>query len=100
MNDLKMNYFGNDNYKVLKIMNDNQVEILGETIIPLTQQDVADLAKFSRVKTNQIINDLIDNGFLGVYQGKRGKYLMTKLGKEMVKKMEENVKWLLLIEKN
>lgn len=92
MNDLKMNYFGNDNYKVLKIMNDNQVEILGETIIPLTQQDVADLAKFSRVKTNQIINDLIDNGFLGVYQGKRGKYLMTKLGKEMVKKMEENVK--------
>lgn len=92
MNDLKMNYFGNDNYKVLKIMNDNQVEILGETIVPLTQQDVADLAKFSRVKTNHIINDLIDNGFLGVYQGKRGKYLMTELGEEMVKRMEENVK--------
>lgn len=88
MSDLKMNYFGNDNYKILKILNDNQVEILGDTIIPITQQEIANLAQFSKVKTNQIINDLIDKGFTDTYKGKRGKYILTVLGKKVVYVME------------
>lgn len=88
MSDLKMNYFGNDNYKVLKILSDNQVEVLGDMIIPVTQQDIADLAQFSKVKTNQIVNDLIDKGFADTYKGKRGKYTLTDLGNEIIDKME------------
>ena len=60
MENIQMNYFGNDNYKILKILSDNQVEVLGDIIIPITQQDVADLAQFSKVKTNQIINNLLN----------------------------------------
>lgn len=88
MENIKMNYFANDNYKVLKILSDNQVEVLGDIIVPITQQDIADLAQFSKVKTNQIINDLIDKGFANTYQGKRGKYTLTNLGKKVVEVME------------
>ncbi len=88
MENIQMNYFGNDNYKILKILSDNQVEVLGDIIIPITQQDIADLAQFSKVKTNQIINDLINKGLADTYQGKRGKYILTKLGKKAIEIME------------
>ena len=49
--------------------------------IPLSQQEIADIAGFNRLKANRMINELIHNGFVEFFQGKRGKYAITKKGK-------------------
>lgn len=91
MNSIKYNYFSNDIYKILKILFDNKVEILGEEMVPLPQQEIADIAHFSKVKTNQILNDLIDKGFVSSFRGKRARYVVTELGHSVIKVMEGEV---------
>jgi predicted transcriptional regulator len=50
---------------------------------------MADMARMSKLKTNRIINELIEEGFLESYKNKRGKYEIT----------EKGVKALFLIQK-
>ena len=50
-----LEYFSNDNYKVLKFLYDNQIQVKDEYYIVLSQQEIADMVQFSKLKTNGII---------------------------------------------
>lgn len=91
MKKIRNNYFANDKYIILKIINDNMVNIKNDFVAPLTQQDISELAHFSKVKTNNIINELIRNGFADTFNSKRGKYVVTKKGQKIIELMEDTI---------
>ena len=53
-----LEYFANDNYKVLKFLYDNQIQVKNKYYIVLSQQEIADMVNFSKLKTNGIMQDL------------------------------------------
>ena len=59
-----LEYFGNDNYKILKFLYDNQIQVKDKHYIVLSQQEIADMVQFSKLKTNGIIQDLREKGFI------------------------------------
>lgn len=76
--DLSLEFFTNDRYEILNILFNKQVQIKEDFYIPLSQQEIADIAHFSKLKTNKIINELIDNGLVEPFKGKKGKYALTE----------------------
>ena len=50
--------FLNDYYDLLKFMHDNEVVILDEKVIPLTQQEIATTLKCSKMKINSMFSIL------------------------------------------
>ena len=52
-----LEYFANDNYKVLKFLYDNQIQVKDEYYIVLSQQEIADMVNFSKLKTNGIMQE-------------------------------------------
>lgn len=87
--DLNLEFFSNDRYDILKVLFDNQVKVKGDCYVPLSQQEIADIAHFSKVKTNRLLNELIDNDFIVVFNGKRGKYAITDKGYEVLQLIQE-----------
>ena len=85
-----LEYFGNDNYKVLKFLYDNQIPIENteEKYIYLSQQEIANIIRFSKTKINAIMQDLKRKGFIDNYNKKRGKYIITDIGKQVIELME------------
>ena len=61
---LSLEMFANDRYTILKLLKENQIKIKEETYASLSQQEIADLAHKSKLKTNRILNELIEAGFL------------------------------------
>lgn len=86
-----LEYFGNDNYKVLKFLYDNQIPIENteEKYIYLSQQEIANIIRFSKTKINAIMQDLKRKGFIDNYNKKRGKYIITDIGKQVIELMEK-----------
>jgi len=82
--------FANDKYQILKLLHENQIMIKNEFFIPLSQQEIADMAHFSKLKTNQIINELIDSGFVEVFKNKRGKYAIPEKGLKALNLMQRD----------
>ena len=82
-----LEYFGNDNYKVLKFLYDNQIQVKDEYYIVLSQQEIADMVQFSKLKTNGIIQDLREKGFIANYENKRRKYIITDIGYKVIELM-------------
>lgn len=84
-----LEYFGNDNYKVLKFLYDNQIPIENteEKYIYLSQQEIANIIRFSKTKINAIMQDLKRKGFIDNYNKKRGKYIITDIGKQVIELM-------------
>lgn len=82
--------FANDKYQILKLLHENQVKVKDDFFIPLSQQEIADMAHFSKLKTNQIINELIDFGFAEVFKNKRGKYAITEKGLKALNLMQRD----------
>lgn len=78
--DHELEFFTNDRYKILNLLSMNLLRINEDMFVPLSQQEISDLAGFSKLKTNKIINELIDHGYVGVFQNKRGKYEVTEKG--------------------
>ncbi|KXU06797.1 hypothetical protein [Streptococcus gallolyticus] len=76
--------FANDSFKILKSLKENQVEVKGEYYISLSQQEIADINHMSKLKTNRLLRDLIEGGFVCSYQNKRGKYAITEKGKKVL----------------
>jgi predicted transcriptional regulator len=74
----------NDKYLILKILKENQIKIKEETYVSLSQQEIADLAHFSKQKTNKIINELIDNDYASLFNNIRGKYCLTLKGDKVI----------------
>lgn len=87
-----LEYFGNDNYKVLKFLYDIQIPIENteEKYIYLSQQEIANIIRFSKTKINAIMQDLKRKGFIDNYKKKRGKYIITDIGKQVIELMSKN----------
>ena len=85
-----LEYFGNDNYKVLKFLYDNQIQVKDKYYIILSQQEIADMVQFSKLKTNGIIQDLREKGFIDNYENKRRKYIITDIGYKVIELMNKN----------
>ena len=69
-------YFLNDKYRVLKCMAARQIPVNDETIVKLSQQEIADILDFAKPKVNAIIRELKDAGYI-VQLSIRGKYSLT-----------------------
>lgn len=84
-----LEYFGNDNYRVLKFLYDIQIPIENteEKYIFLSQQEIANIIRFSKTKINAIMQDLKRKGFIDNYNKKRGKYIITDIGKQVIELM-------------
>lgn len=85
---LNLELFVNDRYSILKILFDNQFHIKNDSYVPLSQQEIADLAHFSKLKTNKIINELIDSKYIVPFQDKKGKYALTKNGLKVIETLQ------------
>lgn len=87
-----LEYFGNDNYKVLKFLYDIQIPIENteEKYIFLSQQEIANIIHFSKTKINAIMQELKRKGFIDNYNKKRGKYIITDIGKQVIGLMEKS----------
>lgn len=88
--EFTLEFFANDKYGLLKILHQNQVKVRDDFYISLSQQEIADIAHFSKLKTNQIINELIDVGCVEIYKNKRGKYAITENGVKVLHLMQRN----------
>ena len=85
-----LEYFANDNYKVLKFLYDNQIQVKDKYYIVLSQQEIADMVNFSKLKTNGIMQDLREKGFIANYENKRKKYIITDIGYKVIELMKKN----------
>ena len=89
INMFKLEYFANDNYKVLKFLYDNQIQVKDEYYIVLSQQEIADMVNFSKLKTNGIMQELREKGFIANYENKRRKYIITDIGYKVIELMQK-----------
>ena len=85
-----LEYFANDNYKVLIFLYDNQIQVKDEYYIVLSQQEIADMVNFSKLKTNVIMQELREKGFIANYENKRRKYVITNIGYKVIELMNKN----------
>lgn len=85
-----LDFFGNDYYKVLSFLYDNQIQVKEEKYVILSQQELADIVQFSKMKTNGILKELRKNGFIDNFESKRRKYVITDIGYKVIKLMREN----------
>lgn len=86
MNGLE--FFSNDYYKILKFINDNQIEIKGNKYSSYSQQEIADVLHFSKTKVNKMLKDLITLGYVQVFNNIKGKYQITDIGRDVVNRIE------------
>ena len=52
--EFTLEFFANDRYDILKLLCDNQVKVKDAFYVTLSQQEIADMAHFSKLKTNRI----------------------------------------------
>lgn len=82
-----MELFMNDNYKLLKLMYDNQTTVLNKKVVPLTQLELSSALKFSKMKTNALFVELQKEGY--IVQETRGKYSLTDKSELIIKGIEQ-----------
>ena len=88
---MKFEVFTNDRYKILKIIFDNESEINNERYARLSQQEISELANYSKVKVNSLLNELISFGIVVMYKNLRGKYSVTSLGKKVIDTLNKEI---------
>ncbi len=76
-------FFMNDRMKVLLIINEHQIFIEENSFCPLNQQEIADLVPCSKLKANQIIRDLINEGYVDMIRS-RGRYVVTQKAEKIL----------------
>lgn len=86
---MSLEFFSNDRYKILQCMVERQIEVKDKIIVPLSQQDIADIVKLSKKKVNTIIGELKDNGYVLQQSSTRGKYLITEKALQAVNHIQE-----------
>lgn len=87
IDNMGIDLFLNDYYDLLKLMYDNKAMILDETIIPLTQQQIASTLNYSKMKVNSMFRVLQKEGF--IEQKTRGKYILTDSAESIIKTIEK-----------
>ena len=88
--EFTLEMFGNDKYVILKLLSENQVKVKDDFYVPLSQQEIADIAHFSKLKTNRLLNELLDADMIIYFNGKRGKYAITNKGHRVLQLMQKN----------
>lgn len=89
--EMRLNFFTNDRYDILKLLSDNQVSVKEEQYINLSQQEMSDIAHYSKLKTNKILNELMDMGYVILYKNKRGKYALTDKAIKTIEIIENTI---------
>ena len=84
----KLEFFTNNRYLVLKTLYEHQIEINNAEICPITQQEIADALGCSKEKVNMVLNELIDNGYVQIYNNTKGRYVLTEDAKKIMKKLK------------
>lgn len=84
----KINVLLNENYTILKIIEDNTVTLMGSKYCPLSQTDIASIAKMNRITCGNIIARLKEEGFLEKETGSK-KYILTKDAVKILKTIEK-----------
>ncbi|MBE5917921.1 MAG: hypothetical protein E7273_13910 [Pseudobutyrivibrio ruminis] len=85
MNELSS--FFNEKMKLMVIVSEHLTEVEGEQFCPLNQQEIASLVPCGKVKANQLIQELIKEGYLDTLRIK-GRYCLTERGKEILNKIK------------
>ena len=78
----KLDYFTNDNFKVLDYLYDQRN---ADNIVSITQQEIADKFGVGRVKINKMIADLTENGYLKRIESKMARYVMSQEAIDFIK---------------
>ena len=81
-----LDYFVNDKYKILECMAQRQISVNDALVVKLSQQDIADILHFTKVKVNSIIGELKQDGYV-IQHSSRGKYSLTEKAKYELAKM-------------
>lgn len=81
--------FVNDKFKVLSILYSHRIEVNGDSYTSLSQQEIANLINFSKQKTNRLVRELMEEGFIDSYQNLRGKYVVKPKGIKVIKTIED-----------
>lgn len=81
------NFFVNDKFKVLECMEQRQIQVNGESIVKLSQQEIADILGFTKTKVNNIVRELKENGYL-IQASLRGKYVLTDVANQEINRMK------------
>ncbi len=84
---MNKDFFVNDRFHILKTLYDNQATIAGNVFTPITQEELASTIKWSKAKVNKVLNELIDNGYVTVFNGSKGRYQITDNGMEIIRKI-------------
>ncbi len=90
MLEFRLETFANDKFKLLKMLSENQVKVRDAFYCTFSQQEIADILHFSKLKTNRLINELEDEEFIGHYRDMRGKYTVTEKGIKAIFLMEKS----------
>lgn len=83
--------FMNDNFKVLRLMQNNITVINKAHICPMTQQEIAESLGFSLMKVNAIMITLRDGKYIDRYKNSRGRYVITTKGKKVLSIIDNNI---------
>lgn len=81
-------FFVNDRFHILKVLYDNQAKIGDNVFTPVTQEELSSITKWSKAKVNKVLNELIDNGYVVVFNGSKGRYQITDSGLQVIKRFE------------
>ncbi|VWL85895.1 helix-turn-helix domain-containing protein [Oceanivirga miroungae] len=80
--------FKNDLYDLLKLLYDSQIKVKQDEYAALSQQEMADILSFSKVKVNKMIKELKENNFIQNYKDKKSKYIITNDGLRVIEIFE------------
>ena len=83
----ELEFFMNGRMKVLQIIYQHQINVEGNSFCPLNQQEIAELVPCSKLKANQIIRELIDEGYIEMIRS-RGRYTVTEKGNNTIMNIE------------
>lgn len=85
-----LEFFANERYELLKLLCEHQVKVKDSFYVTLSQQEIADMAHISKLKANKIINELLDQQYVHLYDNKRGKYALTEKGLKVMQLIQNN----------
>lgn len=71
---MEIDLFVNDNFRLLKLLYDNQTIVLDKKVIPLTQSEISNELGMSKAKINVMIGELQKKGYVAIQT--RGKYVL------------------------
>jgi hypothetical protein len=76
-------YFINNKMKILLILYEHQVRTDNKSFCPLSQQEISALVPCSKIQTNQIIRELIKEGYIEKLRC-RGRYTLLQKSEEVI----------------